>query len=76
MPALERKRRSRPLSGRKAGRKPIGPIAMTSAERARKHRREEQLIALAPHERSTGAGQPLPQGQPAPVAILQKDIEP
>jgi len=73
MKDVERKRRSRPLQGRR-GRKPIGAIAKTTAERVREHRRKKQLTTLAaPSAAKTGVGQPLPQGRSAPVNFLQKE---
>jgi hypothetical protein len=69
---VERKRRSRPLENRR-GRKPAGLIAMTSAERVRKHRRAKRLRALVALERPpTGAGQPSPRGRPAPVNLSKE----
>jgi len=71
MSPVERKRRSRPLKGRKAGRKPIGAIAMTNAEKVRNHRRAKQLALIA-RERPQTAGQPFPRGRPA-VNLSRKD---
>lgn len=61
----------RPLrERRKAGRKPIGPIAMSGAERKRKHDQNKRLQALSTPERpQTGPDQPLPLGWSAPVTI-------
>jgi len=73
MKDVERKRRSRPLQGRRR-RKPIGAIAKTTAERVREHRREKQLTTLAaPSAAKTGVGQPLPQGRSAPVNFCRRN---
>jgi hypothetical protein len=62
------RRRKRPLrERRKAGRKPLGERAMTTAERVAKHR-DRKLLALATHERlPAGTVQPPPLGQAVPV---------
>jgi hypothetical protein len=72
---VERRRRKygRPLRERKKpGRKPIGLIAQTPAERVRKHRRNKALSkTLATHERvPAGADQPLPLGLTVPVDLF------
>jgi hypothetical protein len=55
----------------KPGRKPIGPIAMTGAERVRRHRLAKRL-ALTALSATPAAGKPFPQGRPA-VDLLQKE---
>src|SRR5262249_31689028 len=63
---------------RKAGRKPIGLIAQTTAERVRKHRRRKALKfkALATHERlPAGTVQPPPLGQAVPVPTFASTDE-
>src|SRR5262249_15623245 len=78
---VERRRRKygRPLrERRKVGRKPIGPIAQTSAGRARKYRRRKALKfkALATHERlPAGTVQPPPLGQAVPVPTFASTDE-
>ena len=59
---------------RKPGRKPIGLIAMSNAERVARHRRrralEQLLKTLAPNERNkAGAEQPPVPGLPVPAQI-------
>jgi hypothetical protein len=67
--ARRRERYGKPLrERRKVGRKPIGPVAMTTAERVAKHRRAKQLQALAtPESPQTGVRRPSPLGLSAPV---------
>src|SRR5262249_30420944 len=67
--ARRRRKYGRPLrERRKAGRKPLGERAMTTAERVAKHRARKKLPALATHERvPAGADQPLPLGLAVPV---------
>jgi hypothetical protein len=69
--ARRRRKYGRPLrERRKAGRKPLGDRAMTTAERVRKHR--EKSKAPAPHGRSqTGVVQPPPLGPTAPVIVSE-----
>src|SRR5262249_10590058 len=69
---VERRRRHPPRERRKPGRKPIGLIAQTTAERVRKHRRNKALSkTLATHERvPAGADQPLPLGLTVPVDLF------
>src|SRR5262249_9248179 len=71
--AERRKRYGRPLrERRKAGRKPIGLIAQTTAERGRKHRQRKALKFKAPatHERlPAGTVQPSPLELAVPVDL-------
>jgi len=69
---VERRRRHPPRERRKVGRKPIGLIAQTSAERARKYRRNKALSkTLVTHERlPAGTLQPLPLGLTVPVDLF------
>jgi hypothetical protein len=71
---VERRRRKygRPLrERRKPGRKPIGLIAQTTAERARKHRRNKALLKRSPPTSVATAGteQPMPLGPTVPTAL-------
>jgi hypothetical protein len=71
--AKRREKYDRPLRERKkAGRKPIGLVAQTSAERMRKYRRNKALSkTLATHERlPAGTLQPLPLGLTVPVDLF------
>jgi hypothetical protein len=69
--AVRRKRYGRPLrERRKPGRKPIGLIAQTTAERVRKHRRNKVLKRSPPTSVATaGTDQPLPLGLTVPTAL-------
>src|SRR5262249_2413233 len=57
-----------PRERKKAGRKPIGPVAQTSAERMRKHRRNKALKRPQPTGVTTvGTDQPMPRLSSAPT---------
>jgi hypothetical protein len=65
--------RKRLREQRKAGRKPLGAIAMSSAERVRKHRDAKKRKAPAtPGRLPAGAVQPLPLGLTAPVILFDR----
>ena len=66
-----REKYDRPLRERKKpGRKPIGLIAQTTAERVRKHRRNKSLKRSPPTSVATaGTEQPMPLGPTVPTAI-------
>jgi hypothetical protein len=74
---IEKRRRERGLVVRerkKPGRKPLGPVAMSGAERKRKHDRIKRLQALVtPERRQAGVDQPLPLRRSAPVNLSRKD---
>jgi hypothetical protein len=76
---VERRRRKygRPLRERKKpGRKPIGLVAMTTAERMRKYRRNKVLKRPLPTGVTTaGTEQPLPLGPTVPVDLSMKKAQ-
>jgi len=57
---------------RKPGRKPIGLIAQTTAERVRKHRRNKALLkrSLPTSVATAGTEQPMPLGPTVPVDLF------
>jgi hypothetical protein len=66
----------KPKRRRKPGRKPIGPVAMTTTERVRKHRRQKRLQALVTPERRQAGAVPLsPLELAAPANVLMKGNE-
>lgn len=59
-----------PRERQKAGRKPIGPVAMSAAERMRKHRRNKALKRSPPTSVPTaGVDQPMPLGSTMPAEL-------
>jgi hypothetical protein len=72
------RRRRKPLRERcKPGRKPIGAIAMTGAERKQRHDLKKKLQALATPERpQAGAVQPSPLGLAVPANSLEGNNDP
>jgi len=71
--AVENLRGHPPRERCKAGRKPLGEHAMTTAERVAKHRARKKLLAPATHGRfPAGAGQSPPLGLAVPASTFDQ----